>query len=556
MSEPKEPKSKPADSPALAPPRLKVIVKAGRSPGNEYYFEESFRIGRDKESQVQIREPVVSRFHAEVFHYQGEWWLRDLQSGNGTFVDGNRIEQTILTENTTVELGKGGPLLSLTIEPLRVDAHISSILTPLPIPGEENPGISRTWSGEDTQAAPNASLPLSDNEHVQTTAKPPSASSPEDIHTATYYMNRYFSKSDEENIGIDTLMVRRAFERVQKKQRWRYSKIIAFVVLLLFIAAGYATYQHLQSKKMRQIAEDIFYTMKSLELKLANIEMAVESMADARIVEQINQYKAEHDEMEKSYDRFIDRLDIYSNSMSEEDLAILHITRIFGECEVNVPPEFMGEVKAYINKWRATNRLKRSIDQAVNNRYNTRIVELLSVYGLPTQFFYLALQESNFDINAFGPKTRYGIAKGMWQFIPATAVQYGLRTGPLVDEDITDPADERHDFEKSTAAASRFLRDIYNTEAQASGLLVMASYNWGQGNVRNLIKKMPENPRERNFWAFLRQFRSQIPKETYDYIFFIVSAAVIGENPRLFGFELNNPLVDPYKPARKRSRTK
>jgi hypothetical protein len=36
----------------------------------------------------------------------------------------------------------------------------------------------------------------------------------------------------------------------------------------------------------------------------------------------------------------------------------------------------------------------------------------------------------------------------------------------------------------------------------------------------------------------------QIPKETYDYVFYILSAAVIGENPRLFGFDFENPLAD------------
>ena len=54
-------------------------------------------------------------------------------------------------------------------------------------------------------------------------------------------------------------------------------------------------------------------------------------------------------------------------------------------------------------------------------------------YGLPPQFFYLPLQESGFNVKAVGPKTRYGIAKGIWQFIPPTAVFYGLKTGPLQD---------------------------------------------------------------------------------------------------------------------------
>jgi hypothetical protein len=121
-------------------------------------------------------------------------------------------------------------------------------------------------------------------------------------------------------------------------------------------------------------------------------------------------------------------------------------------------------------------------------------------------------------------------------------VYYGLKTGPLQDLRRYDPRDERHDFEKSTQAAVRYLRDIYDTEAQASGLLVMASYNWGERRVIKLILQMPENPQERNFWQLLSKYRENIPRETYDYVFYIFSAAVIGENPQLFGFSFGSPL--------------
>ena len=58
-----------------------------------------------------------------------------------------------------------------------------------------------------------------------------------------------------------------------------------------------------------------------------------------------------------------------------------------------------------------------------------------------------------------------------------------------------------------------------------------------------LIRKMPQDPEKRNFWEILKNYKKKIPKETYDYVFYIVSAAVIGENPRLFGFDFDNPLA-------------
>jgi hypothetical protein len=130
----------------------------------------------------------------------------------------------------------------------------------------------------------------------------------------------------------------------------------------------------------------------------------------------------------------------------------------------------------------------------------------------------------------------------MWQFIPETAVKYGLRIGPLADFRRPDPMDDRHNWEKATTAAARYLKYIYSTDAQASGLLVIASYNWGEHRVIPIIRSMPANPRERNFWRLLTDYRGKLPQETYDYVYYIFSAAVIGENPRIFGFDFESPL--------------
>jgi membrane-bound lytic murein transglycosylase D len=220
----------------------------------------------------------------------------------------------------------------------------------------------------------------------------------------------------------------------------------------------------------------------------------------------------------------------------------------FGECEINMPDGFVEEVSGFIANWQSSKRLARVIRRATRRGYIPKILEALNQEELPAEFFYLAVQESNLDHQAVGPRTRFGIAKGMWQFIPSTAEKYGLRVGPLKDEAVVDLLDERHHFDKSTRAAASYLRDIYTTDAQASGLLVMAAYNWGERRVVKLIQTMPENPRERNFWQLITKYRDKVPDETYDYVFSIFTAAVIGENPRLFGFEFDNPLAEADAP--------
>jgi hypothetical protein len=205
-----------------------------------------------------------------------------------------------------------------------------------------------------------------------------------------------------------------------------------------------------------------------------------------------------------------------------------------------MPAEFLVKVKEYIRIWQRGHVLARAIERSRRGGFAPLISGTLLGYDLPPQFFYIALQESGLDTMQCGPETRSGIAKGMWQFIPATAWKYGLRTGPLIDIRKADPRDERHNLRKSTAAAAHYLSDLYNTEAQASGLLVMACYNWDENRIREMLSTMPENPRQRNFWNLLA--RNTLPDETYKYVFYIVSAAVIGEDPRRFGFDFDDPL--------------
>ena len=158
------------------------------------------------------------------------------------------------------------------------------------------------------------------------------------------------------------------------------------------------------------------------------------------------------------------------------------------------------------------------------------------------------MQESDFIPTRIGPRTRYGIAKGMWQFIPETCKRFGLNVGSLFDSPQVDLQDERLNWERATTAAARYVKDIYATDAQASGLLVIASYNCGEHRVIYIVKRMHKNPKDRNFWRLLAM--RSIPEETYNYVFYIVAAAVIGENPRLFGFQFDNPLESAGPPAR------
>jgi hypothetical protein len=475
-----------------SPVAIRVTVEKGKAGGNEYFFTGPFKIGRDDDCEVQLADPKVSRFHAEVRFTRDRWWLIDLKSTNGTFVDGESKESIELSGPATVEFGRGGPVVSFT------------------------------------------------GQKVQTERK---------AHTVNLSLDQlqkhYFEERPDETFGAHTMMIRAVYDRLKKKQKRRYSLIIGALVCLAAISGAYAVWQHIEFNKQKSLAEDIFYTIKSFEIEFDEWLLVAEAepATNPQVLEKVSKYEARRIELTTKYDQFMKRLDVYGKSKSED--IILSVARMYGESEVAMPAPFVKEVLNYVAKWKSTPRLSQAVERAKKEGYVDKIVEIMRTNRMPPQFFYLGLVESDFNVKACGPPTRFGIAKGMWQFIPGTAQHFGLHVGPLADQAKYDPEDQRHDFEKSTKVAAKYLRHIYDTLAQASGLLVMASYNWGEEWVRNLISTMPKNPKERNFWRLLTEYRDKIPQEIYDYVFYIFSATVIGENPGVFGFDFVNPL-EPY----------
>jgi len=84
--------------------------------GHERVFATTFRIGRDESCELQLDDPLISRQHAEVSHSEGLWWIKDLDSRNGTLLDDRRVTRVPLPTQCTVKLYETGPLLRLTVK--------------------------------------------------------------------------------------------------------------------------------------------------------------------------------------------------------------------------------------------------------------------------------------------------------------------------------------------------------------------------------------------------------------------------------------------------------
>jgi len=461
------------------------------SDGQILRFSSPFQIGRERGCDVEVPHSQVSRRHAQISLVNGEWTVRDLQSSNGLFVDGRRVESAPIGNGVDIRLGADGP--TVRVEPEAV-ARVSDMQVDEP---EEN---------------------------------------------LDAYAQRYFgSEDDDESVGGRTMMIRKAYQKVQQQQRRTQRLVVAAIALIAVAAGAYALYAHRALSQQTAQAQDIFYRMKQQDVLFADLEQKLAESGNAPGQQQLAAYMAERQRLLNDYDHYVAGL--FDRKLNAKEKLVLKVTRRFGECDAAAPPDYIGEVMRYVQKWQSTGSFERALKRAQQNGYPEKIASAFIAQNLPAEYFYLAMRESGFEPNAIGSPTRWGIAKGMWQFIPDTGRRFGLNIGPLAKEPTVDQFDDRFNWEKATPAAARYIKDIYSTDAQASGLLVMASYNWGEVRVIDILKKMPQNPKDRNFWKLLAEHREQVPLQTYEYVFYIVAAAVIGEDPRLFGFHFDNPLA-------------
>jgi transglycosylase-like protein with SLT domain len=142
--------------------------------------------------------------------------------------------------------------------------------------------------------------------------------------------------------------------------------------------------------------------------------------------------------------------------------------------------------------------------------------------GVPEDLVWLAFVESVWNPRAVSPAA----AGGIWQFIPATATDYGLR--------VKSGDDERADPFKQTRVAAVYLHDLYTIFGDWA--LVMAAYNSGEPRVMGAIVK---NGRA-NFWDLCE--KELLPRETRDYVPKILAAIRVASQPDSYGLGTHGAL--------------
>jgi membrane-bound lytic murein transglycosylase D len=218
-------------------------------------------------------------------------------------------------------------------------------------------------------------------------------------------------------------------------------------------------------------------------------------------------------------------LPISDESNDDFSLEILPKDRSKQGQEFDIPIVINAKVEQFIQYFQTTARKAFILWLARSEKYIPFMRNLLKENGLPEDLVYLALIESGFNPYAYSRSK----ASGPWQFIYLTGKRYGLRSNWWIDE--------RRDPEKSTIAAAKYLKDLY--DMFECWYLAAAGYNAGEKKIASAMKRY----RTEDFWELTKY--QYLKRETKDYVPQMIAAALIAKDPEkygLIGIEYQEPL--------------
>ena len=173
-------------------------------------------------------------------------------------------------------------------------------------------------------------------------------------------------------------------------------------------------------------------------------------------------------------------------------------------------------IQQYINYYQGRGRGTMESGLRRSGQFMKMARQIFKEEGVPIDITWLGQVES-----AWKPKAvSWAAASGLWQFIPSTGRQFGLRQTAWIDE--------RNSYEQATRASAKYLKSLaarYNGNWE----LAMAAYNTGAGNIDRGISRAGTA----NFWAIY----PYIAQETRNYVPNILATILIAKNPEKYGFK-------------------
>ncbi len=466
-----------------APPTSRFWLEflTGPEAGRRHPLQDKNRLGRGEGNELcfsDTSQRMVSGRHAEIVRRGPSYVLRDLQSTNGTRVDGGKVSEIELQPGMVIELGRSGPRLLFGCG-TRDDAESSN-------PQDETLVIE---------------------------SRPAETAAGDDI--VMQAVSKARRKRAALGAGHTAVIMREAVSQAVGRSSRKLKVLIAALVAVLVVVVAASLWQ------FRRLSND----KVAIDEQLRQVEQtlsAVPSPQEAEpLMADLERLQGQAEAIRKS---FLYRIGARSKSADFIDEQIHLLMTELGAPQYSIPPEFRQRVVFHAERYRGPDRS--NMDRALNHRRDDleTMREAFRQVNLPADLALMALVESAFRWQ----RSSAAGAAGPWQFVAPTARAFGLQ----VDDEI----DERFDVEKSTAAAARYLKQlILDFGAGQSVLLALAAYNLGPSRVRRAVRRVDDPFRQRDFWYLYRT--RALPPETREYIPKIVAAILVARNPEQFGFE-------------------
>jgi soluble lytic murein transglycosylase-like protein len=465
-----------------------LVRKNGPLAGTRHLMRgTTLRVGRSPDNDIVIEEAgIVSAHHLEIRRQGACYQICDLNSTNGTYVNGERVAEKTIEPPCTIRLGIEGPELTLLLDSApspEMDQTLVAGAAPLPALPPPQPGAAPTIAKE--------------HELLLSSA------------VARARMLRKRGIGDQ-TTAIMRDMLNTALHRTSRK----FKIVIAALAFALAAVSGYGFWR----------IEDLKKEKAGLDAQIQNIET---------LLEKAGQDPAQTDQLIDRLDRYEDQARALQSTLlyrvgvrEHEELVGREIRSLmaeFGAETYSIPPEFLQEVNRFIQRYQGSDRphMQLALGQARGDLETMR--EIFEENNLPPDLAYMVLVESALSRGESSPAG----AAGFWQFTPETAKAYGLKISKSVDE--------RLDIRKATRAACKYIRElILDFGAGSSVMLALAAYNLGPTKVKQAVRKVSDPIKQRNFWYLYRA--RALPEETREYVPKVIAAMIIARHPDRFGF--------------------
>ena len=561
-------------------------------------FGEPFQVGREEPADLPLRDATVSREHARFETNGDAWVLVDLESANGTFVNGRRITRRRLKGGELLRFGNAlefrfladrahSPLAEAALSLFR---HALVARDPEAKPHRIPVGPGARLVGRSAKAEIRLPLPEISDVHARLENRSGRPWVLDQKSRNGTFVNgepvreRMLRPGDE--VAFAQVPYDVTLTPVPTTRGRLGAAVVCMLVAVVALGLGLAgrggpdtlwTRDMYEDHARRALADALEASDRrppATEIAMAHFDIAIRALINA---DRLPPGDPSRDEISTAFARYSNGLDkqlagrgmgrVYFGLVEEEerraaapvpvpeappaavpmaDMVDAELARIVAEFGIDVarypvPPALMGSVRHFVDYWSGPNRAYTVRSMERSRPYLAMIRAELRRNHLPEVFCYLPFIES-------GYRTDVGSgagAQGMWQFMKSTATEYGLK--------VNDQVDERTDPQLSTRAAVRYLEGLLVVFGTDAFDCAVAAYNKGHHGMLACLMK---NVREGNvnlmsrwkFWDLAESGDGCLKPETIEYVPRFLAAAIVMRRPEAYGFAAQ-PMIPDTAPA-------